>query len=88
MSAPAAAQEVFNREFLEIRAKILELAAALDRLDRATGSVETDERMKRVKRGLSALAETSEGRAERVQLIFSLPYEETWRGGFQLGHRN
>lgn len=88
MSAPAAAPEVLNREFLEIRAKILEVAAALDRIDRADGSVEADERFRRVKRSLAALAETSHGRAERVQLIFSLPYEETWRNDFQLCHRN
>lgn len=88
MSAPAAAQEVLSREFFEIRAKILELAAALDRLDRAAGSVEADERMQRIQRGLKALAETSDGRAERVQLIFSLSYEETWRHDFQLVKRN
>lgn len=88
MSAPVAAPDVLNREFLEIRAKILELAAALDRLDRATGSVDADERVKRIKRGLAALADTDVGRAERVQLIFSLPYEETWWNDFQLGHPN
>ncbi len=29
------AQEVFDRDFLETRARILEVAASLDRLDRA-----------------------------------------------------
>ena len=38
LSAP----EVLNREFLEIRCKILELAAAFDRLERADGSVEEE----------------------------------------------
>lgn len=84
MAASAAAPDILNREFLEIRAKILELAAALDRVDRADGSVAADERFGRIKRGLAALAETNDGRAERVQLIFSLPYEETWRNDFQL----
>lgn len=87
MSAPAAAPDVLNREFLEIRAKILELAAALDRLGRATGSVDADERLRRIQRGLAALAEANVGRAERVQLIFSLPYEEAWRNDFQIGPR-
>jgi len=35
MTSPLAAPEVLNREFLEIRAKILEIPASLDRLDRA-----------------------------------------------------
>jgi hypothetical protein len=35
MPIPLDATEVLNREFLEIRAKLLEIAAALDRLDRA-----------------------------------------------------
>src|SRR5438105_3688541 len=38
MSSLLTAPEVLNREFLEIRSKILELAAALDRIARADGS--------------------------------------------------
>jgi hypothetical protein len=47
--------DVLNREFLEVRAKILELAAALDRLDRAAGELGDDPRMSRIARGLAAL---------------------------------
>jgi hypothetical protein len=36
---PLDAPEVLNREFLEVRAKILEIAAVLDRIDRAEGAV-------------------------------------------------
>ena len=36
---------LLDREFLEIRAKVLEVAACLDRLDRAPGTVEHDPRM-------------------------------------------
>ena len=36
--------EVFDQEFLPTRAKILEVAAALDRLDRASGSLAADSR--------------------------------------------
>ena len=39
MSLPLSAPEVLSREFLEIRAKILEIAAAFDRLERAAGDV-------------------------------------------------
>jgi hypothetical protein len=87
MSAPAAASDVLNREFLEVRARILEVAAALDRIDRAAGSVMADERWERIQRGLSVLAESQAGRAERVQIIFSLPYEQAWQNDFQIGRR-
>ena len=79
MSQSIAAPEVLSREFLEMRAKILELAAALDRIDRADGSVQSDPRRQCIERGLAALAEAGPGRAERVQMIFSLAYEENWR---------
>ncbi|HVX61154.1 MAG TPA: hypothetical protein VHC19_11145 [Pirellulales bacterium] len=84
MPIPLDAAEVLNREFLEVRAKILEIAAALDRLDRADGSVSGDQRMERIRQGLAALARPGSDRAEQVQLIFSLPYEEGWRKQFQL----
>jgi hypothetical protein len=73
------AQEVLEREFLEIRAKILELAASLDRLDRASGTVTSDARYARIQQGVSVLLEDEPGRAERVQLLFSRSYEDNWR---------
>lgn len=87
MSSPAAASEVLNREFLEIRARILELAAALDRIDRADGSVEADARLACIEQGLAAVAESGPGRAERVQMIFSLSYQEAWRSEFKVDQR-
>lgn len=79
MSTSIAAPEVLSREFLEIRARILELAAALDRIDRADGSVASDPRLQQIEQGLAALTESCSNRAERVQMIFSLPYQENWR---------
>lgn len=79
MASTASASDVLNREFLEIRAKILELAAALDRLDRAEGDLAADPRMDGIHHGLAALAEAAVGRAEKVQMIFSLAYQEGWR---------
>ena len=79
MSTATSASDVLQREFLEMRAKILELSASLDRIDRAAGSVAGDPRRQLIERGIAALAETSPGRAERVQLIFSLPYRDGWR---------
>ncbi len=85
------AKQVLDREYLEMRAKILELAASLDRLDRACvdggGSVDGDSRMEKLARGLEILRSDQVDRAERVQLLFSLAYSETWRDDFQLASK-
>lgn len=80
MPAPA----VLDREFLEIRAKILELAASFDRLGRGDGSVANDHRYTLIQEGLRILQEQEEGRSERVQLLFSQPYEANWRREYGL----
>ncbi len=79
MPKSVAAHDVLDREFLECRAKILELAASLDRMDRGDGSVDGDRRMQLIRRGFEILCEASSGRAERVQLLFSREYDENWR---------
>ena len=78
------AAEVLDREFLLARAKILELAAAFDRLDRSEGSVEGDPRMSLISEALQVIAGEQPERAEQVQLIFSRQYEDDWREKFQL----
>ncbi len=78
---------MLNREFLEIRCKILELAAAFDRLERADGSVEEDPRMARLREALTAVLEQSGDRAEQVQMIFSRTYEDDWQQKFKIAPR-
>ena len=79
MAMSLAADEILNREFLEVRCKILELAAAFDRLDRADGSVESDPRIERLREALSVVLNETNDRAEQVQMIFSRDYDEHWR---------
>ena len=79
MPRPLPAPQVLDAEFLQIRAKILELAASLDRLDRGDGEVDDDPRMRLVRGGISILLEEETGRAERMQLLFSQAYEDGWR---------
>lgn len=79
MSNAATAQSVLDREFLELRARILELGAALDRLDRAGGPPPGDPRLAAIARALDVLRAKDADRAEQVQLIFSIPYDEAWR---------
>lgn len=70
---------VLEQEFLTLRAKILEIAAGLDRLDRASGSLGDDGRRERLNQALAVLLKAEPGRAERVQLLFSRPFVESWR---------
>lgn len=79
MSQPLTAPEVLSREFLEVRAKILEIAAAFDRLERSEGDVSDDPRVARLREALKVLSEPKSDRAEQVQLVFSRPYDETWQ---------
>jgi hypothetical protein len=80
---PLSASEILTRDFLEIRARLLEVAAALDRIDRAEGDVSDDARMARIRQAIARLeVGQSEGgasdRAEQLQLVFSLNYEPGW----------
>jgi hypothetical protein len=84
MSSRRPAPAVLEQEFLPIRAKILEVAAALDRLDRADGSIESDPRYEKVQTAINALLRPTDDRAEEVQMIFSRQYEEDWRRKFRL----
>jgi len=79
MATPLKAPELLDKEYLEVRAKILEIGSSLDRLDGATGDLSDDPRVGLLLRGLEELINTEPGRAERIQLIFSLPYDENWR---------
>lgn len=75
------ATEVLDRDFLEARCKILELAATLDRIDRAPArhGEHPDSRLGQLRQALEALAEPGPGRAETIQRIFSLEYDPAWR---------
>lgn len=81
MSEPLTASEIFDRVFLETRAKLLEVAATLDRLDRATGTdtVASDFRMEQIRNSIDVIQNESGNRAEQLQIIFSDEYEEGWK---------
>ncbi len=78
------AEKVLDREYLEIRAKLLEVAASLDRIDRGPGSVDEDPRLQQFRDALTMILNSSDDRAEQLQLIFSRTYEPDWRQTFQL----
>ena len=75
---PLPAARALDMFFLDARSRLLDLAATLDRLDRGDGSAAGDPRLERIRQALLALLEAGPGRAERVQQIFSLPYDPDW----------
>lgn len=74
------ALEVLDHEFLVTRCKILEIAAVLDRIDRAPArsGEHPDPRLGQLRQAIEALLEPGPGRAETIQLIFSLEYDPRW----------
>ena len=84
MPTPMTAPAVLDREFLEIRAKLLELAASFDRMDRGEGTVEGDPRLALFREALEVLLSDLPNRAEEIQIIFSRQYEDDWREKFGL----
>lgn len=79
MPGPMTAPQILDREYLEVRAKILELAAAFDRLDRGRGDVAGDPRLALIHEALNVLRSDEDDRAEQVQLIFSRQYDDDWQ---------
>jgi hypothetical protein len=66
-------QEVIDRYFLEHRAKLIDIAAYLDRIDRAndTRAAEGDYRMAALFKALGVLSDGRANRAGRILTIFS-----------------
>jgi hypothetical protein len=78
-------ETVLEQEYLPARAKILELAAILDRVQRATGDTAEAPRRKQLQAAIELLLDDKPGRAERVQLLFSRTYDQRWRETFKIG---
>lgn len=76
---PHTAEQVLQQEFLLARAKILELAATLDRIERAGGNVGQHPQMQLLRQGFEVLTGPGQERAQQVQLLFSRQYAADWR---------
>ena len=84
MPIPMAAPDILDREFLGIRARLLEVAASLDRIDRGEGRTSDDPRLKLIRQALDVLLSPAGDRAEQVQLLFSRPYDDDWQQKFDI----
>ena len=90
IAAVQSAPEVFEQTFLLTRAKILEIAATLDRLDRAESaeSLRSDPRFRQIQQGLEILLSDGFHRAAQVQELFSDQYDPNWMKKYlQTGER-
>lgn len=77
---PLPAPAALAAYFLEARSKLLDVAAILDRIQRApdADTVLADPRLARIREALESLLDGDGGRAERIQQIFSLDYDPAW----------
>lgn len=80
MSAPLSPRQTLDRHYLEMRGRLLELAACFDRIERADpeGTIEGDPRLQLLRQGVDLLQESGTTRAEQLQMLFSDPYVENW----------
>lgn len=74
-------QQVLDRHYLEIRCSVLDLAAALDRLERSDGfsQAASDPRLSLIQEGLRILSSPGADRAERFQMLLSDSYVPNWK---------
>lgn len=81
MPIPLSAEATLERYFLEMRSRLLDVGAAMDRIEQAEGaeSVSMDERWRKLRQAAAVLTDDEPDRAARIQMIFSDPYEESWR---------
>jgi hypothetical protein len=80
MSIPISADAVVDRYFLEMRAKVLDVAAVLDRIERGSDveSARLDPRLIKLRKAVNILLDHEGDRAARVQMVFSDMYDPTW----------
>jgi hypothetical protein len=87
--AMRAADQILDETFLEVRAKLLEVAATLDRIDRSAdeGAPLSDDKTSQrsqVDEAIRICLSEGPDRAERLQKLFSREYESGWRKQMQI----
>jgi hypothetical protein len=76
-TGPLTQRELIDEYFMEERVKVIDLAAFLDRLERAREiDADDDFRLRSIREALAVLAGDNGNRVQRVQMIFSDPRSE------------
>ncbi|RMF39299.1 MAG: hypothetical protein D6753_14120 [Planctomycetota bacterium] len=81
---PRTVGQVLDQEFLQVRAKILELAAFFDRLELAEPGAVDQRQLALLQQGCAILNDDEGEKAKRVQMLFSREYNPQWRQEFSL----
>lgn len=85
--APLPSKTVLDQFYLEARARLLEVAATLDRVDRGGMGSQDDPRLGMLKQAIHVLDQStskhSPDRAEQLQLLFSRQYDANWLKKFE-----
>jgi hypothetical protein len=76
--SPLTTKAALETFFLDARARLLDLAAILDRIERGGSGAAGDSRVDKIRQALTVLHDHGQGRAERIQQIFSLDYDAAW----------
>jgi len=77
---PLPAARALDQYFLDARSRLLDLAAALDRVSRGENpdAATADPRLVKIGKALEVLLSTAPNKAELVQQLFSLAYDPEW----------
>ena len=86
-TAKPSADPLSQTEFLQIRSRLLDVAAALDRAQRAGWNRDEDARGQKIAEAFQILLDDGPDRAARIQQLFSLVHDQDWREKFQLKSR-
>jgi hypothetical protein len=81
------ASDILSQEFLQVRAKILEVAAFFDRFEQAAGADNgqgSPDQLRLLQQGCALLTDGEGDKAARMQLLFSREYRPDWREEFQI----
>lgn len=84
MSTSLSRAQLLEREYLPVRAKLLEIAAALDRIQRVEDSFPAEPEWHQLRQGIQLLLGEEADRAENIQLLFSRDYDAQWRSTLEL----
>jgi hypothetical protein len=79
---PRSPSDVLSQEFLQTRAKILELAAFYDRIETLPENPGDQQQMQLLHAACNILTDGQPDKAARVQLLFSREYNPHWRDEF------
>lgn len=87
--AMRAADQILDETFLQVRAKLLEVSATLDRIDRAAGdgdplTAAAQLRRDQIDEAIRICLSEGHRRAERLQQLFSRKFESDWRKQMQV----